>query len=487
MTKRNLAIATVALLIANFMGGLDATIVNTALPAIMSDLNGIRLVGWVSSAFLLGTAVTTVLWGRVAEIFGNKHIFQFSVALFIASSLLGGLANNMVMLIIARALMGIGAGGMVSIPFIIYADIYPNPAQRARALGWVTAFYTLSTVVGPLVGGWLVDALSWHWVFFINLPIGLISMALLQVTYQDQPTTNRQQSFDYVGAGLLSVALIVLLFASDGLAVSWQRSLSLLVVGLVLIGAFLAVEARQTHALIPLELLKNSRVQVQNVMMFLINGFMIGYSVYAPMWAQGLLGKNATMGGLTQIASSILLLVGTRWTAHLMVRLPYKRIVLIGTTSVLISALAMTFATQSAPYWWLIVSGAFEGFGMGLAFTPMQVSLQDGVRQELVAISTTFGLLFRTLGQTFMASIFGAMLSLSTAQQTAQTGGRITTAMINRLSDASTAKTLPAQLLPAMRTILFNGLHHIMLIGLGLVALSFVLNLIRCAPEKQPR
>lgn len=185
MTKRNLAIATVALLIANFMGGLDATIVNTALPAIMSDLNGIRLVGWISSAFLLGTAVTTVLWGRVGEIFGNKRVFQFSVALFILSSLLGGVSTSMVMLVIARALMGIGAGGMVSIPFIIYADIYPNPAQRARALGWVTAFYTLSTVVGPLIGGWLVDALSWHWVFLINLPIGIVSMVLLQVTYKD--------------------------------------------------------------------------------------------------------------------------------------------------------------------------------------------------------------------------------------------------------------------------------------------------------------
>ncbi|WP_404810799.1 MFS transporter [Companilactobacillus jidongensis] len=204
MSKRNLAIATVALLIANFMGGLDSTIVNTVLPAIMSDLNGIRLVGCISSAFLLGTAVTTVLWGRVGEIFGNKRVFQFSVALFILSSMLGGLSTNMVILIIARALMGIGAGGMVSIPFIIYADIYPNPAQRARALGWVTAFYTLSTVVGPLIGGWLVDALSWHWVFFINLPIGIISMLLLQFAYKDDRQANTKNGFDYIGAGLLS-------------------------------------------------------------------------------------------------------------------------------------------------------------------------------------------------------------------------------------------------------------------------------------------
>jgi len=487
MTRRNLATATIALLIANFMGGLDATIVNTALPSIMSDLNGMRLVGWVSSAFLLGTAVTTVLWGRVAEIFGNKRIFQFSVVLFIISSMIGGLATNMLMLIIARAVMGIGAGGMVSIPFIIYADIYPNPAQRARALGWVTAFYTLSTVVGPLIGGWLVDALSWHWVFFINLPIGIISMLLLQFTYREKRIKASKDGFDYLGAGLLSAALIVLLFASDGLAVSWLRSLSLFIIGLFVLGLFLFIENHTKGALIPLDLLKNPRVQVQNVMMFLINGFMIGYSVYAPMWAQGLLGKSATFGGLTQIASSILLLIGTRLTAKLMVKLPYKRIVMFGTISVVISALAMTFATESAPYWWLIVSGAFEGLGMGLSFTPMQVSLQDGVRKDLVSVSTTFGLLFRTLGQTFMASIFGAVLSLSTASQANQTNGKITTAMINKLSDASTARELPQSLWPAMRIILFNGLHTIMLIGLTLVVISFILNLVRKEPLKQPR
>lgn len=250
---------------------------------------------------------------------------------------------------------------------------------------------------------------------------------------------------------------------------------------------FLWVEAHQEHALIPMRLLRNPRVQVQNVIMFLINGFMIGYSVYAPMWAQGLLGKNATMGGLTQIASSILLLVGTRLTANLMVKLPYKRIVMFGTLSVMLSALAMALATRSAPYWWLIVSGAFEGLGMGLAFTPMQVSLQDGVEKDLISVSTTFGLLFRTLGQTFMAAIFGAVLSLSTATQAVGTRGRITTEMINKLSNANTAGELPQQLIPAMRTILFNGLHTIMLVGFGLVVVSFILNWVRREPVKQPR
>lgn len=484
MTKRRMAIATIALLIANFMGGLDATIVNTALPAITSDLNGIRLIGWISSIFLLGTAVTTVLWGRVGEVIGNKITFQISVILFIASSLVGGLSTNMVMLIVARALMGIGAGGMISIPFIIYADLYANPAERARALGWVTAFYTLSTVVGPLIGGWLVDTLSWHWVFFINLPIGLISLFLLQFSYHESKREETQTHFDYWGSGLLISTLIILLFASDAIASSLVRTFGLLVMGLVLMVIFYQVEKRQKSALIPVELLKNWRIQSQNVIMFLINGFFIGYSVYAPMWSQGLLGTSATLGGLTQIAGSILLLIGTRYTAHLMSKLSYKKIVMFGSFSVLLSALAMVMATQFAPYWWLLISGGFNGLGMGLSFTPMQVSLQDGVRRDLISVSTIFGLLFRTLGQTFMSAIFGAILSLSTARQV---GGRITTRMINKLTDADTARSLPQDLLPQLRTILYNGMHLIMLIGFILVVIAIVINLTRKEPVKQPR
>ena len=484
MTKRRMTIATIALLIANFMGGLDATIVNTALPAITSDLNGIRLIGWISSIFLLGTAVTTVLWGRVGEAIGNKRTFQISVILFIVSSLVGGLSTSMPMLIVARAFMGIGAGGMVSIPFIIYADLYVNPAERARALGWVTAFYTLSTVVGPLIGGWLVDTLSWHWVFFINLPIGIISLLLLQFSYREGNRAATQNRFDYLGSGLLIATLVVLLFASDSIATNIGQTLVLVIIGLVLMGVFYHIEKHQTHALVPVELLKNWQIQSQNVIMFLINGFFIGYSVYAPMWAQGLLGTNATYGGLTQIAASVLLLIGTRYTAHLMEKLPYKRIVMLGSLSVLLSAVAMTLATQSAPYWWLLVSGGFNGLGMGLAFTPMQVSLQDGVRQDLISVSTTFGLLFRTLGQTFMSAIFGAVLSLSTASQV---GGRLTTRMMNQLTDASSARHLPQTLLPQLRTILFNGLHLIMGIGLVLVILAIFINLTRKEPAKQPR
>lgn len=486
MNKRQIFLSTIALLLANFMGGLDATIVNTALPVITSELNGIRLIGWVSSTFLLGTAVTTVLWGQVGEMIGNKRAFQISLVLFIVSSIMGGLAPNMVILIIARAFMGIGAGGMVSIPFIVYADLYPNPAQRARAIGWVTVAYTLSTVVGPIVGGFLVDALSWHWVFFINAPIGLISFLLLQINFRENRKEYQSNNFDYSGAALLVITLTILLLASDSLAESMVRTLILVVIGIILVVIFYQIEKRKgLKALVPVVLLKDWRIQSQNFILFLMNGFQIGYSVYAPMWAQGLIGTNATLGGLTQIAASILLMVGTRVTAHLMdIRPKYKWIVTIGTFSQLFSAICIMFATKNAPYWWLIFSGAFEGFGVGLSAVPIQVSIQDGVIKELIGVSTTWGLLFRTMGETFMSAIYGAILSLTTASQV---HGAITTAMMNKLTNPQTAKTLPSSLLPEMKTMLFNSLHTIMLVGLCLSVIAVIINLTRKESTKKLR
>lgn len=484
MNKKNIFIATIALLLANFMGGLDATIVNTALPAILSDLDGIRLVGWISSVFLLGTAISTVLWGRIADIFGNKRSFQVAMFIFIISSLIGGLATNMITLIVARAVMGIGSGGMISIPFIIYAELYPDSAGRARALARVTAAYTISTVVGPIVGGFIVDTLSWHWIFLINFPIGILAILMLQFSYKESKKQHATTSFDYLGSAVLSLGLVLLLFAGDALAVSMLRAGTLFILGLISLVALYFIERNNDHALIPIELIKNWKIQSQNVIMFLINGFFIGYSVYAPMWAQGLLGTNATSAGLTQIASSILLLIGTRFTANLMRSIPFKRIVSIGVISVLLSALAMFFATQGSPYVWLMISGGFVGFGMGISFTPMQVSIQDSVESRLINVSTTFGLLFRTLGQTFMASIFGAMLSLNIARLAAQTNGRISVNMMNQLTDYTTAKSLPQGLLPEMRNILYTSLHVIMLVGLVLVLIALFVNITRKEPEQ---
>ena len=169
---------TWSLLLANIMSGLDATIINTAIPAIVSDLHGIQYMGWIVACFLLGMSVSVPIWSKLGERMGNKFAFELSLVLFIVGSLLEGVAPNIYFFLIARILMGVGAGGMGSLPYVIVGYIYPNIKRRTVILSYIAASFSAACIAGPLVGGWIVDALSWHWVFYINVPLGLISIIL---------------------------------------------------------------------------------------------------------------------------------------------------------------------------------------------------------------------------------------------------------------------------------------------------------------------
>lgn len=186
LSKKNIWLVTFALLLSNAMSGLDNTIVNTALPAIIADLHGLELMGWIVAIFLLGTAVSTPLWSKLGERLGNRRAYQLAALMFVLGSFLQGMAPSMVMLIISRAIAGIGNGGMVSLPYIIYAQLYKNPRKRMQVLGLVSASYSTATIIGPLVGGAIVDAWSWHWVFYLNVPIGLISAILVQLFFKEE-------------------------------------------------------------------------------------------------------------------------------------------------------------------------------------------------------------------------------------------------------------------------------------------------------------
>ncbi len=186
MTKRQRNWVMASLLLASIMSGLDATIINTALPAIISDLHGIQYMGWIVAVFLLGMDVFSPLWGKLGDRIGNKKAFGLSILIFIVSSMIEGTAGNIWVFIIARTFMGIGAGGMGSIPYIILAQLYRNIHRRSQGLAYISAAWSGATIIGPLVGGWIVDTLSWHWVFYINLPIGIITILILNVFFKEQ-------------------------------------------------------------------------------------------------------------------------------------------------------------------------------------------------------------------------------------------------------------------------------------------------------------
>ncbi|MDV7719329.1 MFS transporter [Pediococcus ethanolidurans] len=478
MSKRNILIVTCALLLSNAMSGLDSTIVNTALPAIISDLHGIELMGWIVAVFLLGTAVSTPLWSKLGEHIGNKQSYQLAALFFVVGSLLQGLAPNIVFLIIARTIAGIGNGGVVSLPYIIYARMYADPRKRMKVLGFVSASYSTATIIGPLVGGFIVDAFSWHWVFYLNVPIGLISAILVQIYYQLEKEPHKNKPVDYMGSILMTIGLTSLLAGIEMIGTASVTFVVIaLVVAVVCLGAMVYFERGVADPIIPSRLFKNQALVIDFVLFTLIWGAFVGFLIYSPMWAQGLLGTTALIGGATQIPSSFTNFMGSGSVATLRRYFTPQRVVAIGIVMLIVSFLLLVIGGVKTPYWVLLVAGAFEGFGNGACFNELQVKVQQDAELKDVPVATSFSFLIRMLSQTFTASIFGLVMNSALRHGVSDSNDAVTMKMMNKLSDATNISSLPAKLLPQMRAILHNGLHNIMLLSLVLMFISLAINI----------
>ncbi len=477
MSKRAIFIVTFALLLSNAMGGLDNTSVNTALPAIISDLHGIQLIGWVMGVFLLGTAISTPLWSKLGEHIGNKGAYQWAAFLFILGSFLQGMAPSMLFLIAARTIQGIGNGGMVSLPYIIYAKMYKNPRKRMQVLGFVSASFSTATIIGPLVGGYIVDSFSWHWIFYINVPIGLISVVLVQIFYKSTPNRIHAKQVDYYGAALMTMAIVALLGAIEivGKANPWLVG-GLFLITLVLVVLLIKVESSAEDPIIPGRLFKNRPLVIDFVLFTLIWAAFISFNIYGPMWAQGILATTALIGGATQIPASVTDFLGSGLVAPGRRFMSPQQVIMLGVITIVIGFGMLVLAGIKAPYWLILTAGAFEGFGQGMCFNELQIKVQQDADPVDVPVATSFSFLIRMLSQAFAAAIFGIILNRAIARGVSQFHS-ITVKMMNQLSDSTKVHLLPTSLIPDMRRIMFNGLHNIFLLSFVLMIISLVINL----------
>lgn len=478
MSKKGTLIVTLALLLSNAMAGLDGTIVNTALPAIISDLHGIQYMGWIVAVFLLGMAVVTPLWSKLGERIGNRRTYQIATLLFAIGSIFQALSSNIIFFLIARTIMGIGAGGMNTIPFIIYADLYTNLRKRAKVIGYATASFSAAAIIGPLIGGWIVDTFSWHWVFYINVPIALISILSVQIFFKEPQKISTVEKIDYLGAVIMIVSLVTLL---TGIQMIETASLSLvsslIIISLILLIVLFKVEEKAADPIIPNRLFKNGPLVVDFILFSLLWGAFVAFNIYIPMWAQGLLGVSALIGGVTQIPGSITNFLGSVVGPAMQPGLGKYRTVALGTLAFIISFGIMALAGISIPLWIILIAGAFEGFGLGLSFNILQISVQQDAEKRDIPIATSFAYLLRILSQTFMSSIYGVILNNALNKGVAESHGEVTIEALNKLSDSQSAGDLPKNLLPLMKQIMYGGLHNIMLVALVLLVIALVLNI----------
>lgn len=477
MNKKRTIVVTLALLMSNAMAGLDGTIVNTALPSIVSELQGIRYMGWIVAVFLLGMAVATPLWSKAGERIGNKKAYQIATMLFAFGALAQALSGNIVTFLIARAIMGIGAGGMNTIPFIIYVDLYEDLKERSKVIGYATASFSAASIVGPLVGGWIVDSFSWHWVFYINIPIAFLSIICVQIFFAEPKKEIRSKKIDYAGAVTMVTALVIMLTG-----IQLIDSVSIIIVsGLVIIGIFLLIflfkiEGKAEDPIIPRRLFRNVPLVADFVLFALLWGSFVAFNIYIPMWAQGVLGLSALVGGATQIPGALTNFAGAMKASSLQSKIGKYRAVAAGTLAFLVAFAIMVFSNGTTKLWVLLIAGAFEGIGLGICFNVLQLNVQEDAEKRDVPIATSFAYLLRILSQTFMSAVYGVILSHNMILDIDRSESGITMNMMNDLSNINSIGTIPKNLLPEMRAILFHGLHSIMITAFALLIFALLFN-----------
>lgn len=477
--QTNVKVVTVAVFVATFMTAIEGTIVTTAMPTIVGSLHGIEIMNWVFSIYLLTNAMLTPIYGKLADKVGRKPIFLVGTLLFMVGSALCGFSNSMLTLIVARGIQGMGAGAMMPVALTIIADLY-SMEKRAKILGLNSTAWGIASVVGPLAGGLIVDTIGWHWIFFINVPIGVV-LLLLVWRYLVEP--KRQQAtkkMDYLGSLALMAALLTLLlafqFMGDG---GFSGSVALLLVAAVAsLAGFVVIEKRAEDPVISLSLFQSRIFIVVNAVAALASGFLMGIDVYIPMWMQGVLGLAAGIGGLVLAPLSIFWMAGSFLASRWLTKYPVQKVLTISLLITLAGAVWLFLIPSHSSWLWFFVISTIIGIGLGATVVTCTVSAQSSVPHEQLGVATSFNTLVRTIGQTIMVSVFGILLNGVTAKELAQQALTEDADIMNKLVNPQTAKQLPAALLQPLRGILYDGLHWVFGAGLVLVVAALVLTIL---------
>lgn len=474
--QSNVMLVTIALFVATFMAAIEGTIVSTAMPTIVGDLHGVALMNWVFSIFLLTNAIATPIYGKLADSIGRKPMFIGGITIFVFGSVMSGLSHSMLVLIIWRAVQGIGAGSILPISNTIIADIYPLE-KRAQVLGLNSSAWGIASVIAPLLGGFIVDQLSWHWIFFINLPIGLIVMILVQLYFHEEKRQTKSK-MDVGGTCWLTIMLLAIMYAFQLVGqspINWKIVASCFLVTVIAAIMFIRRERVAEDPLIPMELFDNRTFVVQNIVVFLVSGFLIGYEVYLPDWTQGILGLQASMAGFAITPSSLMWIVGSFIAGKLLVKTTPYSIINLSLFFILVGGIIMVLIPAYTPFLAFLLISVICGTGFGLTVTTSMISVQNTVKPTEIGVATSFNTLARTLGQTLMISIFGIVMNMTMLRGVRQTEGT-TLKMMDKLINPMTANQLSSHVLPKLRTILYHSLHNVFIVALILIVIAFAVN-----------
>jgi EmrB/QacA subfamily drug resistance transporter len=486
MTRSARILATVGVALALFLAALDQTIVGTALPRIVSDLNGLDYFAWVATAYLVTSTVLTPIAGKLGDLFGRKPFLLAGMIGFVLASALCGQAQNITELVAFRALQGVFGGVLFASVFATIGDLY-SPAQRARLQGVFAGIFGIASVVGPVVGGYLTDNFTWRWVFYVNVPVGVLAIVAVFLTLPSVRHSASWRDIDFAGAFTLTATIVPLLVA---LSITRDHEFtSPEVLGLLLVAAvmgviFYVVERRTPHPVVPFDLWKNPTFAVSTAVGFLLGFAMFGAIIFVGLVYQGVLGMPATNSGLLITPLMAGLILASVVTGQLMVRI--KRYRYLGTVGAVLLVIGLYLLAQvdvGTPQIEVVRDLVLVGLGVGVGMPLYLNATQSAVDARYLGVVSSQIQFWRNIGSTVGVAILGAVLSHELTQKVLASippelaGFLPANGNAQAIFDPAVMQRIPPPVLAAIRTALASSLHDIFLIAAGVAALSVVLSL----------
>ncbi|WP_276134735.1 MDR family MFS transporter [Polluticoccus soli] len=408
-------------ILAMLLSSLDQTIVSTAMPTIVQELHGLEHISWVFTAYMLGSTVTVPIYGKLSDMFGRRVLYLLGIGIFLAASMLCGLSQNMTQLIFFRALQGIGGGAMMVNSFAIIGEVFP-PAERGKFQGFIGGIFGLSSIAGPLLGGWITDNTTWRWVFYVNIPLGVIAIVVLLATLPKIAPHHRDKTIDWLGAFFIAATLIPLLLSLvwGGSVYQWSswQIISSLAFAAASLFIFIRVEGRARNPILSLTLFRNRVFIVSVAAMFLTAMGMFGVIIYVPIFSQGVIGGSATHAGLVLTPMMLSLVVASSVAGQVISRTGKYKVLAIAGTALTVAAL-FYFSTidEHTSNISLIVRMVLLGAGLGATMPIFTLAVQSAFPMQRLGEVTAGTQLFRNIGGTVGTAILGGIMNSKLTEQ----------------------------------------------------------------------
>ena len=485
-STRELWLVLGALMLAVFLASMEISIISTALPTIVGEFQSFENFAWVGTAYIVTAAIGTPLLGKLSDLYGRNLVFQSTLALFVVGSLLCGLAQSMGQLIAFRAVQGLGGGAIQALAFAILGDILP-PRERGRYLGWFTLAFVGAALVGPLLGGFIIDNFSWPWIFFINVPLGLVAGGAAHVALK-LPFPTRRAKLDWAGAGLLSVAIGALMIGLEEGQDGWSRPhvVVLFVIAAVTVVGFVAAERRAVEPIIPLRLFSDRAVVTATVIGMCAGTIAFGAGQFLPLYFQDSLFVSPTESGLRMLPQMIGVTMGTFGIGRLIARTgrcrPWP---IAGTACAVAGLLVVSRISGETSYVTLVVPMIAMGFGMASVFTTSSIVAQNAVEFRDLGVVTSTIMFFRTLGGSIGLAVFGTILNSTIRSEIPARLGVAADAAGDLIRSPEEIQLLPSDQRIAVIESVAIGVGRIYLVCAAVMVVGFVAALL--LPERPLR